>query len=61
MSHDGTETATSEFDFGTEDRHELHGAIFGEPIGDVPRRPLQTVEVSATVISGMKFFNIGCK
>ncbi|MFZ5470992.1 MAG: cyclic nucleotide-binding/CBS domain-containing protein [Myxococcota bacterium] len=58
----GTRTP-SEFDEAYDDARHIQGAVFSEPLGKVPRRPMVTVPVTATVaeaISAMNERHCGC-
>jgi CBS domain-containing protein len=53
----------SEFEEAYDDEKQIRGAIFSEPLSKVPRRPLVTVPIGATVqqaIQAMNEKHVGC-
>jgi CBS domain-containing protein len=53
----------SEFEDSFDDERMIRGAIFAEPLSKVPRRPLVTVPITATVAQAVQAMNekhVGC-
>jgi CBS domain-containing protein len=60
---DRWEQAASEFEDSYDDQREIRGAIFNQPLKDVPRREALVVQKSATVaeaIAAMNERHVGC-
>jgi CBS domain-containing protein len=59
----GSEVSLSEFDEAYDDEKQIRGAIFSEPLSKVPRRPLVSVPLNATVAHAVQAMNekhVGC-
>jgi CBS domain-containing protein len=57
------EESASEFEDAYADRRQIHGAIFHEPLGNVPRRTLVTVTTQTSLgdtIRAMNDSHVGC-
>jgi len=51
------DVAASEFEEAYDDEREIRGAIFGEPLSKVPRRPMLTLPTNASVAEAIRAMN----